>query len=417
MINKFSIVLAIGIALRLIIASITYHSDIQAFDFTGGILASGKILNFYDVLSSLPQNSEIIKHYPASVFNYPPLVYFLFFILNSVGNIGKDPAFYQFFLFDVSQVLGTFQLNLHLILLKIPYLLFDIPLAFLLGRMFDKRKLLVFTLWIFNPVNLYATYMMGQFDIVPTFFVVLSLYLISKSPLKEKNIWWAVLLLGFGSCFKIYPLLLLPVVAFLFTSYQKKIAALILGIIPYLLITFLYIPSVGFRTYALVANQTLKSLYPQIPISGGESIILFLAFLGFFYLLFWEIKGSIENLWQRFFIILLLFFTFTHYHPQWFLWLTPFLIFTLVKSNFKNTLMVIFSLISFTGLVFLFEQGLNLGLFSVINPALYNGQNLWVLLKIPIEVNLGRSILQTIFVSTSIYYIYLYFPKKIVQEV
>ena len=183
----FWVILIAGIVLRLTLGSITYHSDIQAFDFAGSVLASGKILNFYDYLPSLPQDSEILKHFPATVFNYPPLVYFLFFILNGVGNIGKDANFYQLFLFNVPQVLGTFQLNLHLMLLKIPYLFFDIPIAFMLMKMFDQKwKLLVFVLWIFNPVDLYATYMMGQFDIIPTFFVILALYLVMKNQAKEK---------------------------------------------------------------------------------------------------------------------------------------------------------------------------------------------------------------------------------------
>lgn len=408
----FWVILIIGITLRLFLASITYHSDIKTFDFTGSILASGKILNFYDYLPSLPQNSEILRQYPAATFNYPPLVYFMFFILNRVGNIGNDANFNQLFLFNVPQTLGTLQLSFHLMLLKIPYLFFDIPIALMLLKMFDKKKLLVFTLWIFNPINLYATYMMGQFDIIPTFFVVLALYLVMKNPVKEKNILWAAFILGVGACFKIYPLLLLPALAFLFVSFKKRILALILGIAPYFLITLFYLPSAGFRSYALVANQMLKSFYPQIPVSGGESIILFLAFLGFFYLLFWEIKGSVENLWQRFFIILLLFFTFTHYHPQWFLWLTPFLIFALIKSNFKDTLAVIVSLVSFTGLIFFFEQGLNIGLFSVVNSGLYEGKNIWGLLNIPIDFNFLRSIMQTLFVSSAIYFIYCYFPKK-----
>lgn len=409
----FWVILIIGIILRLILASITYHSDIKTFDFAGSVLASGKILNFYDYLPSQPADSEILKQYPASAFNYPPLVYFLFFILNGVGNIGKDANLNQLFLFNVPQVLGTLQLNFHLMLLKIPYLFFDIPIAFMLMKMFEQKwKFLVFALWIFNPVDLYATYMMGQFDIVPTFFVILALYLVIRNPNREKNIWWAVFILGFGACFKIYPLLLLPAMAFLFASFKKRILALVLGIAPYLLITLIYLPSSGFRTYALVANQTLKSLYPQIAVSGGESIILFLAFLGFFYLLFLEIKGSAQNLWERFFIILLLFFTFTHYHPQWFLWLTPFLIFALIKSNFKDALAVIISLVSFTGLVFFFEQGLNIGLFSAINPNLYDGKNIWLLLNIPVDFNFARSLLQTLFASVAIYFIYRYFPKK-----
>ncbi len=411
--KKFWIVLGLGIVLRLVLSLTTYHSDIQPFDLAGYVLSHGYILDYYDFLPSLSPADPILKVYPTYLFNYPPIVYFFLGAMSIIFTGWSDTAFHYNFIFNVASVLGTFQTSLHLFLLKLPYFAFDLGLAFLLIRLFQtpKEKFLAFTLWILNPVNLYATYMMGQFDIIPAFFVILALFLARGQNMSRKNIIWAGVSLGLGGCFKIYPLfLLVPFSAFV-SGWKNKILVFVFGFLPYILMILPFLPSKGFRTTALVAGQTLKSLYAQIPISGGESILLFLALLVFFYLIFFHIKTSAQNLWQNYFIILLLFFIFTHYHPQWFLWLTPFFVFALIRSNFKDTLAVLASLFSFVGLIFFFDPGLSIGLFSPLNPSLYNTQSIWQILKINIDYNFARSILQTIFVGAGIYFIYRFFPK------
>ena len=185
-----------------------------------------------------------------------------------------------------------------------------------------------------------------------------------------------------------------------------------IGILPYILVILPFLPSCGFRSTALVANQTLKSLYTQIPVSGGESIMLFLAALIFFYLIYLRKKILPQFLWQRFFVILLLFFTFTHYHPQWFLWISPFFILVLIKSGFKHVLATLIALFSFIGLLFFFDSGLTLGLLCPIFPNLYNAPSLWQILNLSPDYNFFRSILQTIFAGSALYFIYYYFPGK-----
>jgi len=69
----------------------------------------------------------------------------------------------------------------YLFLLKSWYLIFDLGIAFLLLRLIvdNQKRLLAFKLWMTNPVVILVCYMHGQYDIVPTFFVALSLYYVA----------------------------------------------------------------------------------------------------------------------------------------------------------------------------------------------------------------------------------------------
>ncbi|MDP3758137.1 MAG: hypothetical protein Q8Q86_00300, partial [Candidatus Daviesbacteria bacterium] len=176
-------------------------------------------------------------------------------------------------------------------LLKIPYLIFDLLIGVILFKLFNspRKSLLAFSIWMFNPVNLYATYMMGQFDIIPTLFIVLSIYFALKGKLE-----WAALALGGGIAFKLFPVFLVVPLVILGKSYPGRLKLLILAILPYLLSIIPYISSSSFRATALFANQSSKSLYAAIPVSGGESIILFPAFLLLFYFVVWSFQHKIE---------------------------------------------------------------------------------------------------------------------------
>ena len=417
MFNKTLIlILAIGIIIRLFLSAITFHPDITAFDLGGQLVAKGNVLNLYDYISKLPSTSPLLKNYPPDFLIYPPAIYLYQGLFAAMFNNFFDPGFLMSVLVEVPKTFNTWTLSWHLVFLKLPYLLFDIPIAFLLAKLFESKreKILAFTFWIFNPVNLYATYMMGQFDIIPTFFVILSLYFLRRSQMKEKNIIFALIALGVGAAFKIYPLFLIIPLAFIGRTFWDKIKYLLIGVLPYFLFILPFIFSHGFRSSALVAGQTLKSFYAQIPISGGESIILFPFILIFFYLYIYlnnKLLNNFENVWKIDFIILILFFIFTHYHPQWFLWLTPFLIIALIKSNNKIVLPFVLSLISFFGLLFFFDSSLTIGIFSPIISSLYQSPTAWEIFRINIDTSFARSILQTLFVSCGAIFIYFFFPK------
>lgn len=410
------IILLVGVIVRLLLSLTTYHSDVVPFDFAGKVIAQGNIVNFYDYLWELPKDHPYLKVYPRNLFNYPPLVYFFLGGVSRLTTWMVNPEIHNNFILNFPSTLGNIQLNLLLLLLKLPYFVFDIALAYLLMGLFKdkKKKIWVFGLWIFNPVNLYATYMIGQFDIIPIFLSVAALCLAykHKDKIEPVSLIPSAILLGLGAAFKIFPLLFIVPLALLKKDWWGRIQVTLIAITTYIIAAFLFIFSRGFRQTAILAGQTTKSLYAQIPISGGESIILFLAVVIFFYLLFFYKKSSVEDLWKRFFLMMLIFFVFTHYHPQWFLWIMPFFVIDLVNSNFKNWLPYKISLISFFVLITFFDPGLTVWLFSPLNPKLYGLPGIWQIVGLNPDINILRSIFQTIFVGAALYYIYLHFPRE-----
>jgi len=251
--------------------------------------------------------------------------------------------------------------------------------------------------------------MMGQFDIIPVFFTIASLYF----AVKKKRIFLSSFMLGLGISFKIYPLLFLIPLAFTKNKWVDRIKVCVIGVLPYLFCILPFIGSKGFRTTALLAGQTTKSMYAVLPISGGESIIIYMAAVLFIYIAFLYSTNSIDQLWSKYFLLMLLFFIFTHYHPQWFLWITPFLILDLIESKLKSLPLILLSFLSWIGLVIFFDPGLSTQLFAPLIPHLKNLPGIWQILGINININLARSYLQTIFVAVGFYYLYKYFPKKV----
>ncbi|KKQ36693.1 MAG: hypothetical protein US53_C0042G0005, partial [Candidatus Woesebacteria bacterium GW2011_GWA1_37_7] len=401
-------IIVLGVLLRLILALGSFHPDIKAFYYAGEVISKGNFLNFYDYLGKLPVSDPIHKIYPANLFIYPPLMYFFIGPVTHLLTLPFPGGFLQSFVFDLPGILGNLQLNLLLLALKAPYILFDAAIGWLLYSFFKKpkNKILALSFWVFNPVNLYATYMMGQFDIIPTFFTVLALYFAVK---KEKY-FLAALFLGFGASFKIFPIIFLIPLALLRDKWLDRIKIIGIGAVTYIATILPFINSQGYRGSALLAGQTTKSFYAAIPISGGESIIIFPLLMVFFCFLFFYLKGSLESLWSRFFIMLLLFFIFTHYHPQWFVWITPFLIIDLIKSGLKHWPLTLLSLISWLGLITFFDPGLTTRIFAPLVPSLQNAPGLWESLGISFDLNWSRSILQTVFAAAGLYYIYYYFP-------
>ncbi|WKZ26011.1 MAG: glycosyltransferase 87 family protein [bacterium] len=404
------IILTVGILLRIFLASTTYHSDTPVFDFAGKVIGGGNVTNFYDYLWDLPEDHPYLSIYPRHLFNYPPLPYFFLGGASLLTTWIVDSGVHTAFILDFESTLGNVQLNLLLFLLKLPYFIFDIAVAFILMTFFKERKekIIVFGLWMINPINLYATYMVGQFDIIPTFLSVAALYY----AIKKDNLTLSAILLGLGAGFKIFPLLFIVPLAFFKQSWWERIKILFTSGITYALFAYPFIMSEGFRKTALLASQTTKSFYAQIPVSGGQSVILFLVAVIFLYIFYFYHKTRIEFLWQRFFSVLLIFFIFTHSHPQWLLWITPFLIIDLVVSKFKHWPLLLGIFISFIMLVTFFDPGLSIWLFAPINPSLYGQAGIWSQLGLNLDVNLMRSLFHSVFVGIAVYYIYYYFRIK-----
>lgn len=396
--KRYLIILLVGIVIKIFLSFSTFHPDILAFQLGGSLISSGKILDLYE--HSLPSTA---------ILNYPPAIYWYHGIFNFLFSLAFGPSIINNYLEVTETVLGDLYFNIHLLLLKIPYLIFDVLAGLFLVKLFTttKEKLVAFMLWNFNPINLYSTYMMGQFDIIPVFFTILFLVYVY-----QRRWELSALALGLGMAFKIYPLFLLIPLVLSKSRFLDRLKLFGLGIGVYTLTILPYILSSGFRSTALIANQTLKSFYASIAISGGASILLFPVLLIFFYLYLFYNKQDANNLWKICLMTLLVFFVFTHHHPQWILWLSPFLIIDLIKTQFKNLVLVMLVIMSFVGSLFFFDPSLTVNIFSPLIPSLYNLPSVWEIYKIQMDPHLGRSLMQSILTTSALYYFYLYFPRK-----
>jgi Gpi18-like mannosyltransferase len=89
------------------------------------------------------------------------------------------------------------------LILKVPIIVGDLIVGVVLFK-FTKSKL-VTAMWLFNPFVIFVSAIQGQFDVLPTLFVLLATYFL----LQRKNLASAVsLAIGIG--FKIFPVFLLP---------------------------------------------------------------------------------------------------------------------------------------------------------------------------------------------------------------
>lgn len=391
-VSKYWIVLLLGLLLRLIITAFTFHPDVKTPALSSAVFFQQKSLDFY---------SQSPKLAPAEVLDDLPLGYLISLPVHLLGRWLVSPGMEKVFLSEHHQLFGQSQLMLYLLYTKLPLIIFDLGLAILLVSLVaPQTKGKVLKLWIFNPMTLWATAAIGQFDVYPTFFMILALSFVLKSKLN-----WAALSLGAGGAIKFAPFLLLPFLLGLASSYKQRIILIVVASLPYLLTVIPYLPSWEFRQNALFAPQLEKSFFAKIPLSGGESIFLTTAVLSFLYF-FYLIKKHEAYDFLRFSLAsLLATLSLTHFHIQWFLWVMPFLLIWLL-DNWKEGVPLVFStlFLSLLLMFFLFEASLQVKLLAPLLPGLDQAFGLAEILS-SAQITLLRGLAASIFAASSVFLI------------
>lgn len=406
--------LLIGIAVRLILMPITVHPDIWGHSFTAYFFAYKGELNIYDYLLGLPKEHPLVANFGVNdIFIYPPLTYFTLGIFRFLIRPLSDPNFIPWLMVNIGHYYDYSKLGLHLFLFKLPYLFFDVASAFLLAGLFKDvtKKKLAFSLWMFNPVTLYATFMLGQLDILPVFFTILSCYMIKKG-----SFGWGLFFLGVGGAYKMYPLLLIPPAAFLLgKTFWAKIKLIAVGILPYLLTIAPYLGSKGFRAMVLFGSKETKMLFMSWPVTGAEGLFPFILGLCIIYLIAYY-KMSKLRVEYYFLAILLLIYSVSSYHPQWFLWATPFLIWAVVVKSFKYIEIPILLFVAWLVITLLFEASLSYGLFTPVLHNLIDAPSLSIYLAKVTDVFQFKSVVRSIFAAASVFYVYRLFKNENFQK-
>jgi hypothetical protein len=210
--------------------------------------------------------------------------------------------------------------------------------------------------------------------------------------------------LGFGAALKSFPFLLAPFLILLGKNLKEKTILAVLVLLPYIISIVPYLPSADFRTKALFAPQMDKIFFSKINLSGGEAIYINIFILIGLYLIFLSKTRVKEDFLKFSASALLLILAFTHFHIQWFLWVTPFLV-ILFLTNLNNMQKLSLGLIAgaLVLMLFLFEASLQVRLFAPLIPSLNSASG-------PAEVLISdslfmlKSLASTIFAAGAVYF-------------
>lgn len=400
------IYLIIAIVIRLVLMMFTYHQDLSGQILSTQFLAFKGVTNIYEYLASLANNHPLVRNFGvADIFIYPPLSYFtLGSYLKLISSIIPE----KFYLDHMSGLnMHALGAPFHLFWLKLPYLFLDLTLAFTLTKFFKDKanQLKVFYLWLFNPVTLYTTFSMGVFDIIPVLFTVLA-------ALNAKNgrILLAALMLGIGASFKSYPLFLLPLLVVSVPGVIPKVKAFLVGIAPFFLTILPFLTSPAFK-YMVFGAKSQKMFYMIWPVSGSEGIFPYLL-LFIMLLLITSRFVSTNKIWKSFLIYFLILFSVTHYHPQWFLWLSPFLVIELGSNRLKNVYLVLALLLCYLAIIVTFDRSLSSNLLAVTFPQIEQFPGIDKVLAQKLDLNMFRSSIRSIFAGISLFLSYEILRKK-----
>ncbi len=345
--KKITLLVILGITIRIVAASFLYHPDIKTI--------------YYDSATDYKQ-----RLFTKNPLPYPPLVYIFFQNYQQrfhwLFSKNFDNWMADWGIMQVDAHPGIFQ---DLLVMKLPLLLFDLAVGYLLWRMADKKnKNTILFLWLLNPVTLYAIYANGQFDIIPTFLVLLSLYF-----WKEKKEAISYSLLGLAGGLKLFPLLLIPL---LFVLDRRRLLLKLVTIFASALFFAITLLPGGFSSNAVRAiftsNLAGSMFKAGIDLGNGAFLSLSL-FVYTGLLLYLWISRQKPTLDEVFLIVLILILGLSRFHPQWITWIAPLFVLMLSDGRIDGRVGIWLSASYFGIMLFMSDKFTNFGLLKAVNNA------------------------------------------------
>jgi hypothetical protein len=158
--------------------------------------------------------------------------------------------------------------------------------------------------------------------------------------------------------------------------------------------------------------KSQKMLFMGWPVSGAEVIYPFVIAVALicFYAYYSQKKLDLA---VYFIAILLATYSVTHFHPQWFLWVTPFLIWELVEDRFKNYFLVLIIFACWLVITLFFEPSLSYGLFNPLWPSLDKAVGLSEIVGKYTNVYQLKSLVRSVLAAASAFLVIrLFFERK-----
>lgn len=347
--------IVIAIVIRLLVSSLLYHPDIKTIAFQTSFLKSGVV----DIYSYLTNNKESLSI--KEDFVYFPLTYF------TIGGYQAlvSPLLGEGFNEWVGDAGANSTVNntgifKYLVLLKLPLIFADLAIAFLLLGFFKNKKnaIKAFELWLLNPFTIILIYAFSNIDLYTVLLTLVSLLLAKRNKLLLSSV-----ILGLAISFKLYPLLFVP---FLFLTAKQMKEKILVTVVPIVIFVLSLIPlwSKAFVNSALISGLSTRMFSPNFEIGFGESIIvgLFLITALFFYGLLLDQKVKLFNYLVS---LILIIFSFSHFHTSWLLWIAPFLVILAIKKDNLKWPIFIWVLIAVAIPLLYSDRSMTLSLFRI----------------------------------------------------
>lgn len=274
-----------------------------------------------------------------SSFPYPPVM----LLIESIGGI----------LVTLCKAAPVFVRNL---VFKLPMLVMDLLGLYYLMRISRSRRKYILVLYFMSPIILYAAYMHGQTDIIPTVFLIGAIYYLTQTgifvnqPLpgddspaaggegnrREQryhacgrivgNEWKYMILITLSLASKFHIAAVLPL--FFLYIYKKKGCgkAIVMTVIPVLLTAVIAAPFWGNGFVNMVLLNKEQSVIDNVYIEYGSAHLL----LSVLVLLFIYFQAFHINQMNRDLLISMagllfsVFLSFVPAMPGWFIWVVPF---------------------------------------------------------------------------------------------
>lgn len=248
-----------------------------------------------------------------SSFPYPPVM----LLLECIGGV----------FVTCMQGLPVFWQNL---IFKLPILLMDLMGLYYLMRISQSKRKYILVLYFLSPIVLYASYMHGQLDIIPTVFLVGAIYYLTKPGAATGKIttndWKFMLFLTLALSSKFHIVAVIPL--FFLYVYKKKgrSKAIIMAGLPILLTAVVVLPFWGSGFANMVLFNKEQNAIGKVFIEYGNAHLL----LSVLVILFIYFQAFRINQMNRDLLISMtgllfsVFLIFVPAMPAWFIWIVPF---------------------------------------------------------------------------------------------
>lgn len=248
--SKIKTILIIALVLRIILVLISsWHPDLPNHIDWGNRFLSYGAKNFYE--SSIwgvswpnqPFGSILLFGFMAVIKN--ALFGFIMLLNNSFSIF---PSF----------IVPILETNLHAWMVKLPFILADIGLGFLIYKIVKKIKpkfaTIAAAIFLFNPVLIYNSTIWGQTDPLINLLAISGIYFTF-----QKKYFWGIWLFLLGFLFKMSLIIYLPIFGLLLLKRIKDYKKFILPLISFII--FIYLLAIPFRLDGFGSFQWIWYMY------------------------------------------------------------------------------------------------------------------------------------------------------------